>query len=68
MNVFQFERATKTELCTVLVLLALSLAIYTFYAHLQTYLRSVLLSLRLTGPPSVPLLGNCLLVTEKDRK
>ncbi|KAH8321001.1 hypothetical protein KR067_013026 [Drosophila pandora] len=66
MYVFQFERATKTELCTVLVLLALSLAIYTFYGHLQTYLRSVLLSLRLTGPPSVPLLGNCLLVTEKD--
>lgn len=51
-----------------LVLLALSLAIYTFYGNLQTYLRSVLLSLRLTGPPSVPLLGNCLLVTEKDRK
>ncbi|KAH8327036.1 hypothetical protein KR074_001066, partial [Drosophila pseudoananassae] len=64
--VFQLERATKTELCTVLVLLALSLTIYTFYGHLQTYLRSVLLSLRLAGPPSVPLLGNCLLVKDKD--
>ncbi|XP_034478607.1 probable cytochrome P450 4aa1 [Drosophila innubila] len=60
------ERATKSELCSVLALLLLSLSIYTLYSHLQTYLRSVLLSLRLRGPPSLPFIGNCLLINEKD--
>lgn len=56
------------ELCSILILLVISLSIYTFYATLNTYLRSVLLSLRLTGPPSLPFLGNCMLVTDKDCK
>ncbi|XP_034651196.1 probable cytochrome P450 4aa1 [Drosophila subobscura] len=60
------ERATKWELCSVLALLVISLSIYTFYAHLETYLRSVLLSLRLSGPPTLPILGNCLLIKDKD--
>ncbi|XP_002034036.2 probable cytochrome P450 4aa1 [Drosophila sechellia] len=60
------ERTTNLELCSILILLVISLSIYTFYATLNTYLRSVLLSLRLTGPPSLPFLGNCMLVTDKD--
>lgn len=64
----QLERTTNLELCSILILLVISLSIYTFYATLNTYLRSVLLSLRLTGPPSLPFLGNCMLVTDKDCK
>ncbi|XP_068144688.1 probable cytochrome P450 4aa1 [Drosophila tropicalis] len=60
------QRATKSELCTVLALILVSLSVYRFYAHLQTYLRSVLLSLRLSGPPTLPFLGNCMLIKEKD--
>lgn len=64
----QLERATRSELCSVLVLLLLSLSIYAFYGNLHTYLKSVLLSLRLSGPPTLPFLGNCLLINEKDCK
>ncbi|XP_030557781.1 probable cytochrome P450 4aa1 [Drosophila novamexicana] len=60
------ERATKSELCSALALLVLSLSIYAFYTQLLSYLKSVLLSLRLSGPPSLPFLGNCLLINEKD--
>ncbi|XP_017866355.1 PREDICTED: probable cytochrome P450 4aa1 [Drosophila arizonae] len=60
------ERATRSELYSALALLVLSLSIYTFYTQLQTYLRSVLLSLRLSGPPTLPFLGNCMLINEKD--
>ncbi|XP_060657276.1 probable cytochrome P450 4aa1 [Drosophila nasuta] len=60
------ERATKLEMCSVLVLLALLLTVYTFYSELCSYLRSVLLSLRLQGPPSWPLIGNTMLIKEKD--
>ncbi|KAL7737593.1 hypothetical protein ACLKA6_007707 [Drosophila palustris] len=63
---YLLERATKSELCSVLALLLLSLSIYTFHTHLLSYLRSVLLSLRLPGPPSLPLIGNCLLINKKD--
>ncbi|KAH8416204.1 hypothetical protein KR222_011010, partial [Zaprionus bogoriensis] len=62
----QLERATKSEVCSALLLLLLSLSIIRFYTHLRTYLKSVLLSLRLSGPPTLPLLGNCLLINEKD--
>ncbi|KAH8371755.1 hypothetical protein KR093_008783, partial [Drosophila rubida] len=62
----QLERATKTEMCSVLIVLLISVSIYTFHTDLWTYLRSVLLSLRLSGPPSLPFIGNTLLINEKD--
>lgn len=64
----QFERATKLELFSVLLLMVITLSIYTFYASLHSYLRSVLLMLRLEGPPLVPILGNCHMITDKGGK
>ncbi|KAH8309287.1 hypothetical protein KR059_007777, partial [Drosophila kikkawai] len=65
LSLSQFERATKLELFSLLLLMVITLSIYTFYATLNTYLKSVLLMLRLTGPPLVPFLGNCHLITDK---
>ncbi|ALC42315.1 Cyp4aa1, partial [Drosophila busckii] len=58
--------ATKSELCSVLALLLLSLSIYRCHTYIGAYLKSVLLSLRLSGPPSLPFIGNCLLINERD--
>ncbi|KAH8261366.1 hypothetical protein KR044_007961, partial [Drosophila immigrans] len=61
----QLERATKSEMCSVLILTLLSVSIYMFHTDLSMYLKAVLLSLRLHGPPSLPILGNTLLIKEK---
>ncbi|XP_030387659.1 probable cytochrome P450 4aa1 [Scaptodrosophila lebanonensis] len=58
------ERATNSQLLSVFALAVITLSIYTFWGG--SYIKSVLLSLRLSGPPSLPFLGNCLLIKEKD--
>lgn len=60
----QFENAFKSELWG---FAAVSLLVFIVYM-LRNYLKSIILALKLPGPPVVPLLGNCLLIKEKDCK
>lgn len=56
------DRATKSELWSFASIVIIGLSIYTLWG----YLKSVVLSLKLSGPPTVPFLGNCLLINERD--
>uniref|UniRef100_A0A1B0FKK0 Cytochrome P450 n=1 Tax=Glossina morsitans morsitans TaxID=37546 RepID=A0A1B0FKK0_GLOMM len=57
-----FENAFQSELWG---FAAVSLLVFIVYM-LRNYLKSIILALKLPGPPVVPLLGNCLLIKEKD--
>lgn len=56
------ERASTADLWSFASLLVIGGLMYT----LSGYIKSVFLSLKLPGPPTVPFFGNCLLVKEKD--
>nr|XP_014087247.1 probable cytochrome P450 4aa1 [Bactrocera oleae] len=57
-----FDHATHSELWSFAALLAIALSIYSLW----DYIKSVLLSLKLSGPEALPILGNCLIIKEKD--
>ncbi|XP_067631159.1 probable cytochrome P450 4aa1 [Eurosta solidaginis] len=57
-----FIHVTRSELWSFATLLVISLSLYALW----DYIKSVLLSMKLTGPEALPILGNCLLLKEKD--
>lgn len=61
---FQIERASTADLWSLASLLIIGGLMYA----LSGYFKSVILALKLPGPPTVPFFGNCLLVKERDRK
>ena len=60
----QFDNASQSELWSFFTLSVGVFVIYTFWGYLKT----VFLSLKLSGPAPVPILGNCLLIKEKNCK
>ncbi|KAI8127249.1 putative cytochrome P450 4aa1 [Lucilia cuprina] len=56
------DNASQSELWSFFTLSLGVFVIYTFWGYLKT----VFLSLKLSGPAPVPILGNCLLIKEKD--
>lgn len=60
----QLERASSAELTTFLVAASACVFVYAF----SDYFKIALLAMRLPGPFAVPLIGNCLVIKEKDRK
>ncbi|XP_053964488.1 probable cytochrome P450 4aa1 [Anastrepha ludens] len=57
-----FEHVSRSELWSFATLLVISLCLYALW----DYIKSVLLSLKLSGPEALPILGNCLIIKEKD--
>lgn len=60
----QLERASISELT---LFVTLTLACIIVYA-LSGYIRIALVAFKVPGPKTYPLIGNCLVVKEKDRK
>ncbi|XP_013113990.2 probable cytochrome P450 4aa1 [Stomoxys calcitrans] len=57
-----FEKASQSELWS---FVSLSLVIFVMYT-LRDYMKTVLLSLKLSGPTAIPIMGNCMLIKEKN--
>ncbi|XP_005176034.1 probable cytochrome P450 4aa1 [Musca domestica] len=57
-----FEKASQSELWSFASLSLFLLILFTF----RDYLKTVFLSLKLSGPTAVPVMGNCLLLKEKN--
>lgn len=60
----QLEKASISELTVFLTLAFICIVIYA----LSDYIRIAFLAFRTPGPKAFPLIGNCLVVKEKDRK
>ncbi|XP_017484281.1 PREDICTED: probable cytochrome P450 4aa1 [Rhagoletis zephyria] len=58
----KFEHVSHSELWSFATLLVISLSLYALW----DYIKTVLLSLKLSGPVALPILGNCLIIKEKD--
>lgn len=61
---FQIEKTSTSELCSFFSLVIIGGILFT----LSGYFRSIILALKLKGPPVVPFLGNALLIKKRDGK
>ncbi|XP_075168878.1 putative cytochrome P450 4aa1 [Haematobia irritans] len=57
-----FEKASQSGLWSFVSISLMMLALYT----LRDYMRAVLLSLKLSGPAAIPIMGNCMLAKDKN--
>jgi len=58
------ERAYSTELWSYVFILLFGGLIYV----LSDYLKSAFLCLRINGPKALPVIGNCMMAVQKNRK